>query len=62
MKQVIDLQSGRELRQDVVRNDRFSLGGIAPERGGGGGGGCTGIKRGCTRITSQKKNLNKEKN
>ena len=25
---------GRELRQDVVRNDRFSLGGIAPEVGG----------------------------
>ena len=31
MEQVIDLQSGGELRQDVVRNDRFSLGGIALE-------------------------------
>ena len=38
MEQVVDLQSGGELRQDVVRNDRFSLGGIAPEGGGGGRG------------------------
>ena len=36
MEQVIDLQSGGELRQDVVRNDRFSLSGIAPEGWGRG--------------------------
>ena len=39
----------RESRQDVVRNDRFSLGGIAP---GGGRGGCIGIKRGCSDINT----------
>ena len=30
MERVIDLQSGRESRQDVVRNDRISLGDFAP--------------------------------
>ena len=28
-------KGGGELRQDVVRNDRFSFGGIAPKGGGG---------------------------
>ena len=33
MEQVFGLQSGGESRQDVVQNDRFSLGGIGPEGG-----------------------------
>ena len=41
-------KGGGESMQDVVRNDRFSLGGIAPEAGGG----CPCIKRGCPCITT----------
>ena len=36
MEQVHGLQSGRESRQDVVQNDKISLGDIAPEGGWGG--------------------------
>ena len=44
-------KDGGESRQDVVQNDKISLVDIAPE-GEGGGVGCTGIKRGCTCITT----------
>ena len=48
MEQVNGLQCGRELRQDVVQNDKISLGDIAPKGGAP-------IKKGRPYISSQKK-------
>ena len=50
MGQVNGLRSGRESRQDVVQNDKISLGDIVLQ--GVRGGGVQVSKTGCTRIRS----------